>query len=288
MRRKTSVRIVDDCFEPFDLFDVMKKERGRFFTLIELLVVIAIIAILAAMLMPALQQARMVAQKASCMNNLGQLGKYTALYISDFDDLFPYPPKLKENASYLLKRNEVGCPLADYVPKRHKNTQIIAGLFRSGDGKIYRDNLACPTVADEQLNYKDEGYMTNIPDSQGKYYFTLSVNMNLFVGSTMYPYGTAPTKMSKAKQPSQLIVYTDGVGLGGVDYRCRWHADAESFARMIPPRHAGSGNFGYADLHVKSRPFEEFPSSRFNYQENGPIWRVEPEPPRAGWIYTQN
>ena len=39
MRRKTSVRFVDDCFESFDLLGVMKKERGRFFTLIELLVV---------------------------------------------------------------------------------------------------------------------------------------------------------------------------------------------------------------------------------------------------------
>lgn len=86
--------------------------------------VIAIIAILAAILLPVLTQAKNAAKKATCLNNLKQLGTATMLYTNDFDDTY-YPHRFNcRDAS----NNFITCPTyLDGNGNRYKWAQQLTG-----------------------------------------------------------------------------------------------------------------------------------------------------------------
>lgn len=218
------------------------------FTLIELLVVIAIISILAALLLPALSQAKAQARSIQCRNNLRQIGLGVIMYVHDVGHYPAY-----------------GRPVSPTEPKGSKwYRDVLPYVQNKWTNQLFR----CP-------GYKFIEFDGLSVDASTMYVSIGSYGYNLgFNKSTIYLYGLGGefsqnvslivdtfVKESSVKNPSEMILSADSVSVTGKHQLVRGieilsrrlHDDQWSLFTVTERdslRHGSKLNYVFCDGHV--------------------------------------
>jgi prepilin-type N-terminal cleavage/methylation domain-containing protein len=215
----------------------MKKESAQFpaprrtsplrrqvaFTLIELLVVIAIIAILAAMLLPALANAKCKASQINCLSNFKQIALGLQMYTQDNSDWLPPGPKVSATLPDPVGLDQSqGCTYNDTREKRKWLPYYLATLLSYPSPQAVGNTTSfvakvfiCPGYRAATPAILENGYRPESDNFDNAFSYSQLRNLaNAEYSVPGYPFGKntagqSPLKVTQIPQPSTTWALAD-------------------------------------------------------------------------------
>lgn len=210
------------------------KNKNRGFTLIELLVVVVILGVLLSLLFPVIGRANEAGKRATCMNNLRQIGIALQMYADDNDGIFPLldPPGWVAN----------GCGPS----RNYENYYHFYALYP----KYINDlkTFACP--ADEDGNEIDRGGRVN----WSYYYFIFEWPQDPTGAGFVVTNIAGNTRLSQKSASSFPVA---------MDCQSFEHLNDNNHGRrdIGPPAMINGGNVLFIDGRVKWCSYGTYPST---------------------------
>lgn len=222
----------------------MNRPTRSGFTLLELLVVVAVIGLLAALLLPALSQARDKAKSMSCLNNLHQWNLALSMYFHDNNDAIP------RRGQGVQPLHDIDRP-EDWInslpPLISQPTfQFLAthkAIPKPGAGSVFVCPAARPTTNEYFLSY----------------------GMNFYLSPTLRP---VPHRLSDLPHPNAVAFMADG--------GCASSSTVPSTqSYSVQARHALRASVTFLDGHAGSFAGEYLGCGRGAKEQPDVRWQTE-------------